>query len=232
MLLGARQFFEKRGAPAWTNPYVTDGLIAMWDGEWNAGGGVHDAAATVWKDLIGTNDFHDFDSGVTWGDKYFHLPDVRNAARAYTLYDESSVKTVECVIKPFGNNGLVVAAFSVNPIRGEWSRWVGLRANNTINFGSALPYASASVTSSEFTSYSGTFDESWKIFRNATQLEIGVGQGMNWGTSWVVQYPTLNAAASALSVTDIANIRLYSRPITAAEIAANYAIDKARFNLP
>ena len=24
----------------WTNPYVTDGLVAMWDGEWNAGGGV------------------------------------------------------------------------------------------------------------------------------------------------------------------------------------------------
>ena len=22
----------------WTNPYVTDGLVAMWDAEWNVGG--------------------------------------------------------------------------------------------------------------------------------------------------------------------------------------------------
>ena len=34
-------------------PYVKDGLIAMWDGEWNAGYGVHDPNANVWKDLSG-----------------------------------------------------------------------------------------------------------------------------------------------------------------------------------
>ena len=52
MLLGARQFFERRGGGGWQNPYVTDGLVAMWDGEWNAGGGVHDAAATTWVDIV------------------------------------------------------------------------------------------------------------------------------------------------------------------------------------
>ena len=31
---------------------------------------------------------------------------------------------------------------------------------------------------------------------------------------------------------EVYNIRLYSRALTAAEIAHNYAIDKARFNLP
>ena len=31
---------------------------------------------------------------------------------------------------------------------------------------------------------------------------------------------------------DICCVRIYSRSLTAAEIAANYAIDKARFNLP
>ena len=31
---------------------------------------------------------------------------------------------------------------------------------------------------------------------------------------------------------DIYSLRLYSRALTAAEIAANYAIDKERFNLP
>ena len=34
------------------NPYITDGLVAMWDGEWNVGLGKHSDTATVWKDLI------------------------------------------------------------------------------------------------------------------------------------------------------------------------------------
>lgn len=38
------------------NPYVTKGLVAMWDGEWNAGLGKHNAKALKWKDLVGTSD--------------------------------------------------------------------------------------------------------------------------------------------------------------------------------
>ena len=38
------------------NPYVTKGLVAMWDGEWNAGLGMHDAKAAKWKDIIGKSD--------------------------------------------------------------------------------------------------------------------------------------------------------------------------------
>ena len=49
---GARQFFERRGKSAPTaRDYVQNGLIAMWDGEWNAGLGVHDPNATTWVDL-------------------------------------------------------------------------------------------------------------------------------------------------------------------------------------
>ena len=55
---------------------------------------------------------------------------------------------------------------------------------------------------------------------------------MNWGSSYITSYPTFNPIASSYSATDIASIRLYSKPLTTAEIAANYAIDKQRFNLP
>lgn len=34
-------------------PYVTDGLAAFWDGEWNAGYGSFDPEASVWMDLSG-----------------------------------------------------------------------------------------------------------------------------------------------------------------------------------
>ena len=55
MMLGARTAaWEKSGYTA--KDYVQDGLIAMWDGIENAGWGVHDTNATVWKDLVGGND--------------------------------------------------------------------------------------------------------------------------------------------------------------------------------
>lgn len=53
MLLGAKQFFQKSAA-GWQNPYVTDGLVAMWDGIWNVGGGQeHDGASKIWWDCVG-----------------------------------------------------------------------------------------------------------------------------------------------------------------------------------
>lgn len=41
------------GQEGWTNPYVTDGLIAMWDAEWNEAGGVHNASLMQLNDVMG-----------------------------------------------------------------------------------------------------------------------------------------------------------------------------------
>lgn len=52
MMLGARTAaWAKSGG--WINPYATDGLVAMWDGEWNVAGGVHDSSSRYWNDLSG-----------------------------------------------------------------------------------------------------------------------------------------------------------------------------------
>ena len=48
-MIAARQIFDD-------NPYVTDGLVAMWDAEWNTGFLKHDPASIVWKDLVGSSD--------------------------------------------------------------------------------------------------------------------------------------------------------------------------------
>ena len=37
--------------------YVQDGLVACWDGIENAGSGIHDSAATAWKDLVAGREF-------------------------------------------------------------------------------------------------------------------------------------------------------------------------------
>lgn len=45
----------KKARLVWRNPYITDGLIAMWDGEWNTGGGKHSNSASSICDLSGNN---------------------------------------------------------------------------------------------------------------------------------------------------------------------------------
>lgn len=37
-------------------PYVKDGIISMWDGEWNSGLKTHNKSISVWKDLVGDRD--------------------------------------------------------------------------------------------------------------------------------------------------------------------------------
>ena len=62
-----------------TSNYVQDGLVACWDGIENAGVGVHDPVATVWKDVVGGREFTL--TGVTVnGDSRF-----REASRSYAL---------------------------------------------------------------------------------------------------------------------------------------------------
>ena len=53
MLVAARTgAWAKAGG--WVNPYVTDGLVAMWDGEWNAGDGIRNVFLPVIKDITGS----------------------------------------------------------------------------------------------------------------------------------------------------------------------------------
>ena len=66
MLIAARAgVWTKSGYTA--KDYVQDGLIAMWDGIENAGWGVHDPNATVWKDLVGGYDLT-VPPSLTWMD--------------------------------------------------------------------------------------------------------------------------------------------------------------------
>ena len=54
-------------ADSWENPYVTDGLVAFWDAEWNVGPGRHNNSTAVWKDLVGENN-GSLTGSLTWSD--------------------------------------------------------------------------------------------------------------------------------------------------------------------
>lgn len=238
MLLGARQFFERRGGGGWQNPYVTDGLIAMWDGEWNAGGGVHDANATVWKDLSATGNDATLSQWATWsgdslvtdGTHYAALADadklsgVRFAEIAYrrtlTRYGYVGLFAVKKIGPSDNASSLMMAFRSSAFMAGDHGRLVidGEYRNAAIN---NVPL-------------SGTIGVDYyvpKIYIDSSEGEI-VADGEAWSQTTVGEIGGRYARAGNVYNGEICSIRIYNRALTAAEIAANYAIDKQRFNLP
>ena len=86
------------------NPYVTSGLMYMWDGEWNAGLKKHDPAAMTWKDIVkgveikfnGTPEF-EFEENKL-------VTRTGNFGKA-TIYDLNGLPwTVECVYRSMSDN--------------------------------------------------------------------------------------------------------------------------------
>lgn len=230
MLIASRNSFMAGG---WKNPYpYMDSCCAWWDGEWNAGIGLHDPSSTKWKDLVGSNDVEQFNRYVYFGDNYIHMPSFPGCA-AFTPYAVGYIKTIEVVIKPNGYNAQVFVGFS--SLNGQANRWFGIRANATFNFAQTGDCADVSsptdihyyagTSSSDLTSavpFSGLFLDGQPVTNK--------GPGMSWGG--LVQGGSFNEVASSLNAADYYVIRLHTRELSADEIAANYSVDKARFNLP
>lgn len=235
------------GAHAWTNPYITDSLVAMWDVEWNAGGGMHDPNATVWKDLSGHNkDFswQNGTSGLSWADNYIELSNSNKvdgvkiaSVSNVTGLTAGSERTCEIVMSfkwvfldnpanvqvPFSLNG---AAFPSGRYNGYIVPFVSQRGNDRyIAFGQTqfllgeFEIASASIAQTPTSPCSihcnGDVDTVTVNYQGFTTEEYDAA---------FISLPT-RADARLYSV------RIYSRALTADEIAANYAIDKQRFRL-
>lgn len=83
-------------------PYVRDGLVAWWDGIWNAGLGRHDPNAQTWVDLAGGRDINLLSS--LWGDAYADMSGTYGLA-ASTIPAESVI-TMESVAMFADSRGL------------------------------------------------------------------------------------------------------------------------------
>ena len=83
--------------------YIQNGLVACWDGVENAGVGVHDASATVWKDLVAGREFSLYD--VTVGENRMTF------AGAKTSYGSLNAADTEAVFLP-ATNGTVEVVYA------------------------------------------------------------------------------------------------------------------------
>ena len=241
MMLGARTgAWAKAGG--WINPYGTDGLASMFDSVWNVGGGLTDRTSDRWFDVVSPayiefeNFKHHDDAKIEWTDNAVEITHMNGVGHGMipvlgALYNIGSA-TIEFVARNNGNNS------NRNYIFSSWSNGdygiyeIVVGSVNNINNGSAI--APRSLTN-ELASFSFVCDGSNVLFyRN------GEYKGVSRDNTFIqkdildefIAIGSRYAYADFTFLGAISSIRIYSKPLSAEEIASNYAIDKARFNLP
>ena len=233
MMLGARtEAWAKRGGGVPTaRDYVQDGLIAMWDGIENAGWGKHSEQASC-IDLTGTNESiknyfsQEVDSFWLQGNT---IPvrignQLLSAIASATFTFESYLD-----ISTFSRWNYVISA----KYSSDWLKF-SMRYNISTSILSSQKIMNANLNSiSEgknrisFTSELGGNgviyeNEKTKTFQAMTETEQISDQTLYFGS--LKNYGMYGCNCKVHCV------RFYERTLTADEIAANYAIDKARFN--
>lgn len=230
--------------------YISSGLVHRWDGINNTGSG-HDPAATVWKDLVGSIDLTQ-QNGGTWTANALHFEPTSGAdVFAWKDTSETSIysqyMTIEVCIRPTASateadwaesKSAVIASFTSSGTdklrrimlsKGDVS--VGGYTNGTTQFAttglsSLRDIRHIAVTFNATTGSNLVFCNGTQKTKNANHTFGDLqknyvffgGSRLNNG----VAYPYLG---------DIYSVRVYSRELTAEEVAENYAVDIIRFGL-
>lgn len=228
MMIGARTAaWAKSGYTA--KDYVQDGLIAMWDGIENAGWGVHNPTATVWKDLVGDNDLT-VQNG-TWGSDGLITPNsnytVNPAIGSKAAIPLSADILLDINMVFNYSRNTYVLEFGDNQHILTLERNSGFIKNHT---GRAFSYDWGMKRIAVHVDYIND-----RLFVNGAEV-VDRGSGNSWTNSANVVlfgYSGNNVpGASRCYFGKYLAVRPYEKVLFPAEIAANYAVDKARFGLP
>lgn len=234
------------------NPYITDGLIAHWDGIWNAGIGLHDSNAAVWKDLAGVQGDMPIPQTLSVGDDSLYtvsrkVIDMKNlVSPALAEAINSGAITVEFVGRMFcedNYNDPIMSVFKnlscrpltvigVSAAAGRWRRCrASLRAIDGTFIGSS---------STVWEKDGGR--ASLSIVWNGESMTQFVNGAYNW-TGSAVQHESADATTGMYlrllamptaqygSDMEVCRISIYGRALTDDEILHNHEIDKERFGL-
>lgn len=230
-MLAMRQIMLGPRGGGWVNPYVTDGLIAMWDGEWNVGGGDHDASATTWKDVSGNNRDAVLSGTNSWGSNYWHVESVSGRGLAtWPAQNLGSNQTIEFVIRVGATSGYgrIIA-------EGQNVAAPIARTNGPYVYGYGIDRG---ITLSDYVMVSMHVHQI--VHPSGGPLYYYIDGALVW-TEVVATSDSTGAANGYFANradygrgidADYFTMRRYNRVLTDAELAANYAIDKERFNLP
>ena len=188
--------------------YVQDGLVAMWDGEWNAGVDIHDDMQRVVN--LASND--DTLSNVNVFDNYFSTGTKQQLIS--TRIDAGC--TVECVIL-FGNKkGWIFHFGNIASTEVSVGCVVGTGDGYKTNYYLPKDLVSNQIYSLSFTGR--------VVLKNGNILNLDSPYYTSEAERWCFGNRIETGSK-------IYTVRLYNKNLLQSEIAANYAIDKARFGL-
>lgn len=218
---------KKSSAPT-ARDYVQDGIIAMWHGIENVGWGVHDATSTSWVDLINGFDRTIITNGE-WTDKslrstsgVMNATQGQNSPNASLFWD--AFNTGEAVT-------FEMVATSLSDSRP--SPWETLFKGKITRYADGLLYNGSGLFSfANGTRFGiGTIHSVMIADSVGGRLIINGTQVATHSTPFSTNaYPRRDFYANQC-VGEIFCSRVYNRALTDAEIAHNYAIDKAMFNI-
>jgi len=222
--------------------YVQDGLVVAWEGIENTGYGKHQSRPTKWIDLTGNG--HDFTAiaGTTLDFGKDHYAADGSKYLTATLDKEVSedIRHIEVVLHMGDLDSDAV--------------YETLMCLNTSGFRIAAPTTSPEVMNRGFSFYPGAASSVYSSAHNLTTVSYAFSVGTNVKPYAVKQTwmsgSILGAYSSSVGFAnsstglipksyrdknfkgEIYRVALYSRELTAEEVAHNYAINKARFKLP
>ena len=221
--------------------YVQDGLIACWDGIENAGAGVHDPAATVWKDLVHGYEFTL--TGVTVDD------DRMTFAGSATSFGNLSAADTTSTFVVAKNGTMEIVYASPTIVSGQnYQILLQSTASAGLAFGlytssSIIAYTTSTTTGKPVLSFtSGTATNSVSVRYSSCVPASAIANGETqsllssnnyWGSPDASGTTFIGVRANKANNThfpgSIYCIRLYNRQLTDEEIVANHAIDNMRF---
>lgn len=228
------------GGKKWKNPYpIMDSCVFFIDGEWNAGGGKHNTDNSRIIDLVSGRSVDISGKNAFVGDNYITFPQDANAE--YAAFDTQiefmadKVCTMETVWSTSYHNigqtqSLVSVSIGIITTQYGFKTVFCPEKNGTttgyVPGGSKLSL----LTISNFVGVFRGGGLASHIYTNG-KYKFDV-YGNKYGTTINYADTTVSLFYNKQCSMTLNSIRIHSRALTAAEIAANYAVDKARFNLP
>ena len=196
--------------------YVQDGLIAHWDGIENVGYGQYDAHATVWKNLVSGGLDLTLTNGAQWVLGALQGNGKLVASTTATI-DYQTIEIVFANEKTGANAWLFSNGVSKYIVLATGRvQWINSRAIKTFSFSETGRHAlswvndKAAYVDCAATTY-GDYNDTWGAGNSG--IHLGARNKDN-AYGFTGKY---------------FSIRIYNRELTAAEVAANHAVDAARF---
>ena len=222
------------GAVAETSvSYIRSGLVAHWDGVENAGRGVHDPSATVWKDLVAGREFTL--SNVTVADNSIVFKGSNTSygelsvADTAATFENASDGTLEIVYAAADNTATKIILQSSEASGHAISVWQGnrlLTVSGSVNNSPYFNFSSGTATNIVSVRYASAKPGNARVSGN--QLTSAGLDCWNCATNATI-IGTRNSKANNHYKGAIYSIRVYNRQLTDAEIDSNHAIDRKRF---